>query len=419
MLMKIKQKKWVAASGIIVFVLASSFIWGDQSLFKPEMVKSSLVKKMFDFISANREKIIAEWIYLTEIPAPSGHEAKRAAYLCQEFKQAGLDEVYIDGSGNAVGIWRGTDNGKKIAMPAHMDTVFQGVTEIKVKREGGLLKAPGICDDTASLINLLWSIRALKEAGFVPVHTYYFLGTVKEEVGFIGMREFLADTKETFDMVIALDGDLGGVSYGALGFGGGEIVFKGPGAHTMLSRGVPNPNLAAALAIERIYAIELPAEPIERWTILNIGIIKGGTVRNAVSQETYFTVDLRSGNQAELERAQKEIKKICRDVEVETGVKVEARLNEEARAYQIPGAGESALVKTAEDVLRYLKVRNIEIDPLGSTDANAGIEKGILSINIGRTYGRYKHTLNEEAEIDGIFTAMKQILLLVCSLEKN
>ena len=89
-------------------------------------------------------------------------------------------------------------------------------------------------------------------------------------------------------------------------------------------------------------------------------------------------------------------------------------LNKNSRAYQIPGAGESFLVKTVVDVLEFLKVRDIEVDPLGSTEANVGIEKGILSVNLGRTYGRYKHSLREEAEIDGLFLAMKQILLLVC-----
>jgi len=62
-------------------------------------------------------------------------------------------------------------------------------------------------------------------------------------------------------------------------------------------------------------------------------------------------------------------------------------------------------------------VKNVKADPLGSTEANVGIEKGILSVNLGRTYGRNKHSLSEEADIDGLFLAMRQILLLVCSLD--
>jgi acetylornithine deacetylase/succinyl-diaminopimelate desuccinylase-like protein len=404
--------------GLIIFsVLSLANPQGEESLFTPEVINSPLIKKMFSFIEKNREKIIEEWIYLTEIPAPSGHEEKRAEYVKKQFEAAGLDEVYIDPSGNVIGIWKGTGRGKKIIMPAHMDTVFQGVWEIKVKREGNLLKAPGIGDDTASLINLLWSIRALKQAGFKPNNTYYFMGSVGEETGFVGVEAFLDSAKEKFDLVIALDGDLGKVHYGALGFGGGRVTFRGPGAHTMQSRGVPSPNLAVAKAIERIYKIELPTEPVEKWTIINVGMIGGGKVRNAVSEESYFTIDLRSANQEELKKAQAEIKKICKDVASEVGVELKMRLNERSKAYQIPGAKDSFLVRTVFDILRFLEVKEIEVDPLGSTEANVGIEKGILSVNLGRTYGRYKHTLSEEAEIDGLFLAMKQILFLIFCLK--
>lgn len=408
---------------ILVFVFISVLVYpgllSEESLFSRKIAESGFVQKLFSFIKENEETIIQEWIQLTEISSPSGHEKRRAQYLKDQFEVADLDEVFIDEAGNVVGIWEGLDKGEKFILSAHMDTVFQDVWDIKVQREGNVLKAPGIGDDTASLINMLWSIRALKKTGFKPKNTYYFLATVGEETGFVGMRAFLDRTKENFQSVIALDGDLGKVHYGALGFGGGRIIFRGPGAHTMLSRGVPNPNLAAARAIERVYQIDLPASPIEKWTILNIGVIHGGKVSNAVSQESYFTIDLRSVNQEELERIQGEIRRICQAVALETGVEGEIQLNDRSRAYQIPGAKDSTLVKTVTDILEYLEVKDIEIDPLGSTEANAGIERGILSVNLGRTYGRYKHSLREEADIDGLFLALKQIILLVCCLEQT
>jgi len=408
--------------GISVFLFLFSALnfesWGnEQSLFKPEIAVTPLSRKIFSFIEKNRQKIIEEWIYLTEIPAASGHEEKRAAYMKKQFETCGLEKVFIDPSGNVIGLWKGRGQGKKIVVSAHMDTVFQEIFEIKVKREGNILKAPGIGDDTASLVNLLWSIRALKAAGFQPKNTYHFLATVGEEAGLRGMRAFLDSTKEKFDLVIALDGDLGEVHYGALGFGGGRIIFRGPGGHTMQSKGIPNPNLALAKALERIYAISLPSEPAEKWTVLNIGMIGGGRVRNAVSEESYFTIDLRSADQEELEKVQNKVNEICQDIARQEGVKVEIRLTEDSKAYQIPGARDSYLVKTVVDILEFLKVRDIEVNPLGSTEANAAIERGILSLNLGRTYGRYKHSLNEEAEIDGLFLAQKQMVLLFLSLD--
>ena len=265
------MRKYILFTPVAILIIFIIFLFvfnlnsaGEESLFSPELVSSPFVQKIFSFIEKNKDRIIKEWIYLTEIPAPSGHEEKRAEYLKREFQSAGLDKAYLDQSGNVIGIWKGETGGKNIILSAHMDTVFQGVWEIKVKREGNLLQAPGIGDDTANLINMLWSLRALKQAGFKPAHTYYFLGTVGEEVGLVGMRDFLERETKNFDILLALDGDLGKVQYGALGFGGGKIIFRGPGAHTMQSRGVPNPNLAVAKALERIYALELPSKPIDK-----------------------------------------------------------------------------------------------------------------------------------------------------------
>lgn len=404
--------------GIILFAL---ILWtaaaGEQSLFSPEIVQSRAVREAFSYLDQNRDKIVAEWIALTEIPAPSGQEGRRAAYLKAQFEAAGLAGVRIDAAGNVIGMWRGSGTGKRIAVSAHMDTVFQGVSEIKVTREGRWLKAPGIGDDTASLINLLWTVRALTAAHFAPVPTFYFLATVREETGLAGMKAFLKEPPENIDMVIALDDDLGKVHYGALGLGGGKVVFRGPGAHTMLSRGIPNPNLAVAKAIQRIYDIPLPSQPLEKWTVLNIGQIAGGKVTNAVSQESSFSIDLRSADQEELDRARENIGRIVRDVAKETGTTAEIALRAEAKVHQIPGAAESGLVKTLAEILRFLGVREIEVDPLGSTEANAGIERGILSVNAGRTYGNFKHSLNEEADIDGLFLAQRQLILLLASLK--
>jgi len=408
-----------ACAGLLILAQSqtlSSEPRAEQSRFSLRVAESKLVRDAFAFIEKNREAAIAEWIALTEIPAPSGKEEKRAAVLRDNFAAAGLENVRIDASGNIIGVWPGSGRGKRVAVSAHMDTVFQGVTSIKVVREGSRLKAPGIGDDTASLINLLSTVRALKAAGFRPENTYYFLATVGEETGLIGMRKFLESPPEPIDMVLALDDDLGKVHYGTLGFGGGRVVFRGPGAHTMQSKGVANPNLAVAKAVQRIYDISVPDSPPERWTVINVGLIGGGKVRNAVSQESFLAVDLRSASQEELLKARAAIRTACEAAARETGTTVSFELNDEGKASQLPGAADSSLVRTLVDILRYLAVPGIEVDPCGSTEANAGIERGIPSVNIGRTFGVQKHSLEEEADIEGLFTAQKQLVLLLASL---
>lgn len=414
------MKKSVSLQTIFLFLFFSR-LWAspeeEKSLFHQELQISPVFKKVSSFIENNKEDIIKEWIFLTEIPAPSGFEEKRALYLENQFMSLGLDRIYRDVSGNVIGIWSGGGYGKNVVITAHLDTVFKDLWEIKVQKNGNWLKAPGIADDTAGVVNLLWTIRALKEACFKPNNSYYFIGTVKEELGCLGMRAFLDQTSERIHHVIGLDGSLGDVEYGALGIHGRKIIFTGPGAHTMLSRGVPNPNLAVAKAVEKACQLEIPSQPENKWTVLNIGQIQGGEVSNAVPQESYFTIDLRSLDQEELDRVLKQVVEISEIVARETRLGVKYEVFENSKASQIPGAKDSFLVQTAVSILKALGVKDIVLNPAGATDACPGIEKGILSVSLGRTYSRYGHTLQEEAEIDGLFIGLKQVILLLLSIE--
>jgi acetylornithine deacetylase/succinyl-diaminopimelate desuccinylase-like protein len=407
------MKKTVVSLFIFATALGANTS-AQESLFTPDLAATPVARDVFAYIDENKDNIIEEWISLTEIPAPSGHEQERGRYFVEQFEAAGLDEVYIDEVGNVVGVWRGSGHGEKIVFAPHMDTVFQDLWEIDVVRDGNILKAPGIGDNTASCINLLWTLRALKHAGFEPVNDFYFLVTVGEEMGKVGMKYHFANAEGEYDKVIALDGGLGGITYGAFGFGGREVTFRGPGAHTLSSKGVPNPNMAMARAIEEIYLIPVPAEPRGKWTVLNVGLVRGGRSRNAVSQETTFYADLRSHDQVELERAGGQIDEICYRIAEEEGVEVEISRRDDPAA-QIPDHRNSTLVKTAEEVLRFLGVEP-RLNAWGVTDANIAIRRGIAAISLGRTRSRGGHTLQEEAEIDGLFVGMKQVALMFLSL---
>lgn len=409
------MKNTLVSLGVFLAALAAP-LTGQGSLFTPEIAATPLASDVFAYIEENRDNIIEEWIHVTEIPAPSGHEEERARYFVEQFEAQGLEDIRIDGGGNVVAVWRGSGNGEKTVFAPHMDTVFQELWDIQVIREGNVLKAPGIGDNTASCINLLWTLRALKHAGFEPVNDYYFLMTAGEEMGKTGMKYHFNNTQTDYDKVIALDGGLGGITYGAFGFGGRRVTFRGPGAHTLRSKGIPNPNLAMAKAIQEIYEIPVPAEPRDKWTVINIGLVRGGHARNAVSQETMFYADLRSHDQQELEAAGSRIDEIARRAAEEEGVEVEISRRDDPAA-QIPGARNSTLVRTAEDVLTYLGVEP-RLNQWGVTDANIAIRKGIPAISLGRTYSRGGHTLEEEAEIDGLFVGMKQVALMFLALNQ-
>ena len=62
-----------------------------------------------------------------------------------------LSDVEMDAEGNVMGVRKGTGGGGMLAVLAHLDTVFPEGTDVKVKRQGTWLAAPGIGDNTRGL----------------------------------------------------------------------------------------------------------------------------------------------------------------------------------------------------------------------------------------------------------------------------
>ena len=392
--------------------------------FAPALADRGDVKRALAFIDAHFEEQVAEWIRITETPAPSGQEAARAAYVKAEFEKAGLTPA-VDASGNVMARRKGTGGGPTVVFAAHMDTVFPAGTNVKVTRKAdGTLHAPGVGDNSSSVANLLQGIRAMRAANFETRGDIVFLATVQEEVGLKGMYAWLERNKGVADLLVAMDGGLGPVSYGALGIYWSKMKFMGPGAHTLRSRGVPNPVLAAAKCITDIYTIPLPERAAEVSAVYNVGgMITGGNVVNAVPEEVAFTVDLRTVDKSLLASLDDSIVSKCdaaaRAQKVEFRREWIQKSEAGGRRDQLEDRRRHPIVQTAVDVQRFLGVKLIagqEAVASGSTDANVGVVNGIPSVSVGRGYGGGSHTLKEWADIESTRTGTKQMLLLAAAL---
>src|SRR5437870_8151339 len=82
------------------------------------------VKAANTYIDANHESILREWIAITEINAPSGHEQPRAKYIESLLRKYHLDDIHYDSVGTLIGVRRGTGGGPMLVFDVHMDTVF-------------------------------------------------------------------------------------------------------------------------------------------------------------------------------------------------------------------------------------------------------------------------------------------------------
>ncbi|MBU6365562.1 MAG: M20/M25/M40 family metallo-hydrolase [Gemmatimonadetes bacterium] len=391
------------------------------SSWDPALMQRADVKAAMAHLEQQFPKQVEEWIALTEIPAKSGLEQQRGAYVKAVFEKEGLSDIRVDSIGNVTGVRKGTGGGPTIVIAAHMDVVFANDISRKVRRSGDTLFAPGVGDNTSNVANMLATLRTMNAVKFRHKGDIVFVGSTQEELGLRGFTWWL-DHNPRPDLLIVPDGFYGSISYGALGIYWTKYVFTSPGAHTLASRGTPTPVRAVAEAIDKLYQLQFPALP--DGAVMNIGQVHGGAIFNAVPQELYFTVDLRSPDPVLLDSLDRTITRITREVaeRQKVGVRVEVDQKNQAggTAKQLEGARAHPLVQTAVDINRFLGMTPgmpgaEEAVATGATDANPGVVRKIPAIAIGGSKSGGAHQLSEFALASTALPSTKLLYLLTAT----
>lgn len=358
-------------------------------------------------------RYVEEWIRVAQIPAPSGHEGRRAAFMESRFRELGLT-VSRDAAGNVVGRLGGQDAGRPaLAMLAHMDTVANAQADHTVKRpRPDRLQGPGVRDDSSGLAALLAMLDVMQRHDLRPEGDLYVVATVSEEVGLKGAERFVSDHAGRLGAVIAVDGHLGQVSYGATGIAWLKLVFTGEGAHTLRSYEKPNPVEAVARAVERIRALDVRRTPVEMESWLNVGMIGGGEVPNAQPREAWLVADIRSNDPEIFDDLQRKVREIGARTAREMGLRQQVEVLHRMPVAGLPGFRDSGLVRSASAVLEQVGWPAIEITPRGTADHNVALARGIPAIAIGITTGDGAHTPDEYADVAPFIPGVRQLLLL-------
>jgi tripeptide aminopeptidase len=397
-----------------------------QNRFDPALLQQPDVKRAIDSIAPRAPAIVEEWMRLVETPAPSGKEQSRARYIEAEMRKLGLAEIKTDDLLNVSGVRKGTGGGPSVVFAAHTDTVFPEGTDVKVRRDGKTLRAPGVGDDTANLMAVLEMFRALDRGGVKTKGDLIFLASTQEELGLLGAKHWLEASGYKPDTFIAVDLSAGEVWYGALRIDQYKFFYTSPGAHTMESRGGPSPARAVARAIEAMYAIPLPpvAEGLGgfKLPVINVGMLGGGTVVNAVPREAWFTVDLRSldsGTQDRLATAVNAAARGAADTE-KVGFRVEHKMGVDySKARPHDTRLHDAVVQTAVAAATYFRKPGapaVVPQDVGSTDANIAVAMGIPAAAVGAAEHSLPHRLEEYADSDSIVPGIKFLIALAVSL---
>jgi acetylornithine deacetylase/succinyl-diaminopimelate desuccinylase-like protein len=342
-------------------------------------------------------------------------------------EKLGLTDIRVDDIFNVSGVRKGTGGGPSVVFAAHTDTVFPEGTPVHVRREGDTLTAPGVGDDTSNLMATLEMFRALNRGGVSTKGDLIFLASVQEELGLLGAKHWLESSGYKPDMFIAVDLASNQVWYGALRISQYKFFFTSPGAHTMESRGAPSPAKAVAKAITALYEIPLPpvAPGLDSFKlpVINVGMIGGGTVFNAIPREAWFSVDLRSLDSTTQDKLATAVVSAARQVAEKEGVGF--RTEESTVGINYSKARPQSerfnqpVVQTALATANFFRKPGspeIVLADVGSTDANIAISMGIPAVAVGAVLEHFPHRLEEYAEASSIVPGIKSLLALAVSL---
>ena len=338
---------------------------------------------------------------ITETPAPTFAEEARGELLARLLAGAGVD-VVRDEVGNVVG--RVVGAGPTVAIAAHLDTVFPQGTDVRVRSDSGRLAAPGIGDNSASLAVLVHWAETMWPSDR-PHPNLVLAATVGEEGrgDLRGARHLVSAVQP--DLFIALDGHLGIVVAHAVGSKRFEVRFDAAGGHSWGD--YPSPSAVHALG-DAIHALNRLAVPNEPRSSYNVGQVGGGRSVNAIAEEAWFDLDLRSVAVSELDRLERDAMTRIRRAARAHDVAVDVRLVGHRPTARVDN---EALVHAAEAALREVGLLPRVV--ASSTDANAAMAAGVPAIAFGVYRGGDAHRTSEWLEPDSLEVGYRALALLV------
>lgn len=380
----------------------------DHALEIAEILRHPAFKRAVETLDVEHERTIADIITLTEIPSPPFKEGKRAAVYLDMLRAHGLDDIEHDEVGNVMGVRRGIGNGALIVVAAHLDTVFPEGTDVTVRREGTILYAPGVGDDTRSLAVLLAFLRAMDAAKIRTRNDILVVGDVGEEgLGDLrGVRHLFTQGRYSnrIEAFITVDSpQMDKIVVGGVGSKRYSVRFRGPGGHSFKAFGIVNPMYAMAQAIVELGRIHVPAQP---FTTFCASIVGGGTSINAIPQETWIDIDLRSESAEELAKLDAR----CHEIMVAAVEQENAARSTKDGAIKLDiktvGDRPAGSTPLHADIVQFATAAYqahgfTPVHGASSTDANIPMSLGIPAIKIGSggTGGR-AHSLAEWIDVE-------------------
>ena len=264
-----------------------------------------MATEIITYLKDNHKPMLALLKELVAIESPSNN--KKALknvirFLRKELEQLGFYTLHVSGK-NTGGYLYARPLIRKKNTPlqlliGHCDTVWelQSIKDMPVVQRNGKLSGPGVFDMKAGIIQILFSLRAIKALQLDLAVTPIILINTDEEIGSHESTPIIKRLSKLVHRAFVLEPPLGlegRLKTARKGVGRFTITVKGKAAHAGLDpeKGV-NAIVELSHQVQRLYAMN----DFDKGITVNVGLIEGGYASNVIAAESKATIDVRVYN---------------------------------------------------------------------------------------------------------------------------
>lgn len=374
-----------------------------------------------------KDLVLTNIVFLGEIPAlattsyddillDKSDYNLRAKFFSERLIELGVDDCSADDAGNPVGILKGTDSSQPpIIIAAHLDSYYGSPGEIHFSITEDSISGLAVLDNAVGAGIVLSLPEIIRKLGLSFSSDLMLVGFAGQRPGGDqpDVRKFLENLSTPVRGAIIVEGaDLGRLNYyssamvrldirlDAYDQGGGE----NPSGVSVI--------ILLAEIIDRILAIEIPQKPLTR---INFGRISGGYKYGEPALQASLGLEIRSSDDAVVERISQTIRDIVESFRYEYGV--DARISRVGGAAAATLGFSHPLVKSATAIMHSLYIEPKVFS--NESELSAFLAHGIPAVAIGITNGEDHHLSTAKASISAMRDGIAQLIALITAIDKG
>lgn len=368
--------------------------------------KSHVAKMITKEPIVDRKRLVNTFLELARISSPSGHESALRVILREELVRLGVS-VRVDQAGNIIGKKAG--KGKvPILLSAHMDTV-QPCERVKPVVRGNMIMSDGRtilgADNKAGIVYILEVLRMISiyNVEHKPLEIVF---STKEEQFSQGIQNLdMSKIKAPFGLVVDGAG-LGEVDFTAPYIATLDVIISGKSAHSGVE---PEKGVSAIqIAAQAINAIKLGR--LHKDTTANIGVMSGGTNRNAIPDNVELVGEVRSLSRKKLEEQLERMHKALEDAAEHFGGLLSIDSKVAVPGYQFPK--NDPHIQQIMSVMKQVGIKPYLRQAGGGSDANIFVARGVKAIDVG-TGVEKPHTVEERIAIPDMVKMTEFLFVMI------